>query len=121
MLYEEFADWTMPRQEDWLRLYQIRHKVFLCIQKLLEVDGHCKSYEGCFEVSLPNYFEEAGRRMGKDDSPPNSHRDDWAVTLHCYLIGPGRHHTWTGPSLSETLDRAEPEILKWIADSTADY
>lgn len=118
MIYQEFTDWLMPKPEDWLRLYQIRHSVFLCIGKLLEEDGHCKSYEGCFEISFPNYFDEAGRRLGKDDLPPNTHRDDWGVTLHCYLIGPGRHHTWTGATLREALDRADADISRWVVEAT---
>lgn len=37
--------------------------------------------------------------------------------VHCYLLGPGRHHTWTGDSFEQCLDRCEPEIRKWISEA----
>lgn len=117
MVYMSEKPYGMPREEDWTRFLSLRADVFKEIARQLEIDGHCKSYEGCFEISFPNYFDEAGRRAGRDDFPPNTHVDDWGITLHCYLLGPGRHHTWTGDSFEQCLDRCEPEIRKWISEA----
>ena len=38
----------------------------------------------------------------------------WFMTLHCYLIGPGRHYSWRGENLSAVLSAAEEDIDEWI-------
>lgn len=89
--------------EDIQRLKGLRHKLFEAIRKALEIDGHCKSYEGEFRISLPNYFEE---RDGETNR--------YVLSLDCYVVGPSRHYTWSGSSLSEAISKAEGNINGWI-------
>ena len=87
------------------RLAEVRAELFAAIKKALEEDDYCKSDEGCFEITLPNYFES---QYGEPEGP-------WAVTLHCYVIGPGRHYTWVGDTLAEAVDKACREIRAWLS------
>lgn len=83
------------------RLMNLRQKLFQAIERELASDGHCKSYDGTFEIGFPGYF----------DNDTN-----YRVTLHCYIIGPGRHHHWHGTTLEEAITKAETDINEWIEE-----
>lgn len=69
-------------------------------------DGVGKSYEGTWEllVSYPNYYE---------DETATASPDFYQITLHCYLIGPGRHYDWSGKTWSEALRKCKYDIDRW--------
>lgn len=90
------------------RIQALRAELFQEIEAMLKEDGHCKSYEGAIEIVLPNYFANKGEypeRLG--------------LRLHCYLLGPARHHEWFGESFDAVLTKAETDIRLWIAESRA--
>ena len=47
----------MKLEIDTNRFMQLREELFMALEKALNEDGHCKSYEGYFEITycLPNY------------------------------------------------------------------
>ena len=94
------------KEEDWNRFLRLRERLFKAIKESLEIDGHCKSYEGRFdiEVSLPNYFEEGEREPL------------WCLHLACYLIGPRRGEDWYGDSFHSILKSAEKDLINWLDD-----
>lgn len=96
--------------EDIQRLKVLRSKLFEAIRKALEIDGHCKSYEGAFQISLPNFFEE---RDGETNC--------YVLSLDCYVVGPSRHYEWRGSSLSEAISKAEGDINGWIDEAKEEY
>lgn len=87
----------------------LRQKVMAAIGEQLEIDGHCKSYEGTFEwtVCYPNYF---------DDENGTSAPEYYVLTLHCYVLGYGRHYDWRGKTVTKVLDKAEKEINSWLGE-----
>lgn len=101
----------MTRQQ-YERLSSLRAKVADAIRRELEIDGYCKSYEGTWElmISFPNYF---------DDYLGTAKPDFYRITLHCYVLGPGRHYDWDGNSWDVCLDRCEKDIEKWCGGGVA--
>ena len=89
------------------RFLTLRKKLFEAIREQLEIDSHCKSYEGAFEITkcYPNYFE---------DEYGGCEGIHWVIELHCYVIGPFRHYRWDGRTLDEALRKAEEEIYSWL-------
>ena len=94
---------TIP-PETLTKLLRLRTDLFAWIEKELEEDGHCKTYEGTFEVVFPNYFEER-----------DGYVSPWVVVLRCYLIGPHRHYRWSGKTFGEALSKADRDIRAWMA------
>lgn len=89
------------------RFMRLRQIVMKAIEEQLQIDSHCKSYEGAFEWSVcyPNYFEDENAEQGPCY---------YMLTLHCYVLGPTRHYEWHGKTMDEVLDKAEGEIDSWI-------
>jgi hypothetical protein len=87
------------------RFDTLRTRLYDAIGHALEQDGHCKSYEGEWEVTLcfPNYWN-------KNDQPSVS------LKLHCYVVGPSRHYEWDGKTFTEALDAAEVDVMSWIEE-----
>ena len=87
----------------------IRQRTANAIAKALEEDWDCKSYEGTWEllVSYPDYFEDETAT-----APPDFYR----ITLHCYILGPGRHYDWDGKSWSEALEKCKKDIDEWTGE-----
>lgn len=87
----------------------LRKKVAKYIEEYLEEDCGHKSYEGTWEllVSYPNYFEDETA-----SAPP----DFFQITLHCYVLGPGRHYDWSGKTWSEALARCQHDIEQWLSE-----
>lgn len=92
------------------RLDNLRELLFDAIAEALAEDGHCKSYEGTFEIGFPNYFHDRGGRMD----------DPWRVSLHCYVVGPDRHYDWYGKTLSHAVSLAEHDVLAWVRERHED-
>lgn len=84
------------------RLIAYRKAVFAAIKKQLEIDSHCKSYEGAITISkgYPNYFEQ--------DKKP-----EYCLHLACYVLGPTRGYDYFGKTIDECLDKAEADLKKW--------
>ena len=89
------------------RFEALRKMVMEAIRKELEIDCCCKSYEGVFEwyACYPSYF---------DDPEAKAEPELYVLTLHCYVLGPGRHYGWRGRTKAEVLDKAEREIKSWL-------
>ena len=94
-------------REEQSRFKALRKAVMDAIAEELREDGHCKSYEGAFEliVGYPNFFEDEAATSGPDSC---------CIRLHCYVLGPSRHYDWIGKTFSEALDKAEKEVKSWI-------
>lgn len=92
------------------RFLALRREVMAQIGIALAEDCFGKSYEGCFEVILnyPNYYE---------DETGIKEADAYGIRLHCYVLGPGRHHEWWGATFEEALSKAETEIHSWREDN----
>lgn len=95
----------MTKKESQL-FSQLRMQVAGYICEYLKDDCGHKSYEGTWEVliSYPNYF---------DDDTATAPPDFYRVTLHCYVLGPGRHYDWDGKSLLEALNKCKHDIDQW--------
>ena len=91
----------MVTSEELQRLQYIRGKLHAHIYLDIRIDGHHKSSEGEFTITLPNCFD-----------------DVFGLSVYCYVLGPARNHTWTGKSLTECLDKAEKDIDEWIEEQT---
>lgn len=100
---------SVENQEAAVRLVDLRARLFDAIRRALEIDSHCKSYEGAFRVGLPNYFESLEGR-----------RSEWVVELDCYVIGPNRHYQWAGETFMDAVLAAERDIDGWIAEFDAE-
>ena len=107
-----------PKSTDDL-LREFRELVFSGIKRSLELDGHCKSYEGAveFHVQLPNYFKETHGEdhgfmaaMGSDPGP------NYKLTLHCYVLGPARHYDWEDSDVVDVFARATADVQRWISE-----
>jgi len=83
-------------EKDFSRLSMIRERVFKLIEKNLEEDSYCKSYEGAIDltISYPNYFEQENEPYCQ-------------IELHCYLLINGRHITFDGETMKDALDGFE--------------
>jgi len=95
----------MIPQTELDRFYALRQFVFDNIKRELEIDSHCKSYEGAMAIQFPDYFD--GRMC-----------EPWAITLDCYVFGPSRHYRWEGDTFLEALEKAEKEIKSWEHETT---
>jgi len=84
----------------------LRKRVFAMIEKELAIGDCCKSYEGAIEVAVeyPNYFEDE-----KAEKAPCW----YCITLHCYVIGCGRHYDFKGKTFTEALNKFESQIDQW--------
>ena len=97
----------MMNKQEQKRFAALRKMVMDAIKRELEIDPHCKSYEGAFEwcFHYPDYFEDPDATSGPDDC---------LLILHCYIFGPARHYKWTGNTPTKCMDKAEKEIKSWI-------
>lgn len=92
----------MIGMDDAVRLAALRERLYRCIEDELREDPGHKSYEGAIDVTLsfPNIFNRS--------EPPS-----WTITWHCYVVPEtGRHHDWSGRTLSEAIAVAEAEAEK---------
>lgn len=79
------------------RLEAYRAKLFAEIKRELEIDGHCKSYEGRVELHWPCYFG-----------------GEYSIHLACYVLGPARGYDYYGETWDECFDKAEADLDSWI-------
>lgn len=93
--------------DEFLALHLFRRRAFRLIKRALELDGHHKSYEGTVELRFPSYFEEEAQ------SGSGAERPEYTITLNCYVLGPGRHHQWSGRTIQEAVDKANESLNKW--------
>ena len=103
-------------REAWIRFFDLRQRLLEAIDHYFTVQTHCKSDEGRFiftsfaRQALPSYFEE---------KEPDG--EEIELELYCYVIGPGSYYKWNGSTLTEALDKAEPQINEWIAKHHKEY
>ncbi len=79
---EHMNDMNPKEQTEFDRL---RRKVADAIAEYLKADYGHKSYEGTWEllIAYPDYFQ---------DSTGTAAPEMYQLTLHCYVLGPGRHY-----------------------------
>ena len=96
-------------KESLEKFNQIRKLVADYIREYLKDDCGHKSYEGTWEFleSYPSYFEDETATAA-----PNFYQ----ITLHCYVLGPGRHYERKGNSLEKVLADCERDIQRWIQE-----
>lgn len=89
-----------------------RKRLFRMIQKALEEDGMCKSYEGALEVrsEWPDYFD--------DDTSTAESATYHCITLHCYVLGPARHYDFCGKTFGEALQKFEAALDEWEMEAS---
>ncbi len=97
------------------RVEAFRDLVFAGIRRALEIDEHCKAYEGTITVRYPSYF--AGKGRGILYAP----QDHYEVELACYVLGPNRGETWRGETLVDALALATADVTRWIAEMEAEH
>ena len=88
------------------RFLDLRKRVLDVVDQLRGAGEPGKSYDGDMSVE---YF------IGYDGE------EKYKVELHCYLIGPSRHYSWSGKTLNAALNKAEKDINKWIAEANELY
>jgi hypothetical protein len=81
------------------RFAELRTRLCGQIHRIVDRDGHCKSYEGMIELQLPCAF--GGKAY---------------ATLHCYVLCPGRHYDWEAESVHELVAMMERDIGAWIRE-----
>ena len=98
----------MTKEEKAL-FHLLRLNVGSYIEDYLKDDCGHKSYEGTWEltVSYPSYFED-----DTFNAPPES----FIVQLHCYVLGPGRHYSWSGKNWMEALKKCQRDIKLWTRE-----
>ncbi len=96
-------------REEYKLFMSIRQTVASYICDYLKEDYGHKSYEGTWEllVSYPSYFE---------DETATSCPDFYQITLHCYVLGPGRHYDWHGKTWTEALKKCKNDIERWVKE-----
>lgn len=86
---------------------ELRVVTFEAIRRSLALDGHCKSYEGAFQIQLPDYFD------AERGAP-------WVqLRLDCYVLGPTRHYQWRGDTLGQAVAMAKADLATWIEELAA--
>lgn len=87
---------------------ELRKWFFEQLDKILKSDVgfHHKSYEGTFRISFdfPCIFEE--------EKEP-----EVTIDLDCYVIGPNRHYTWYGETLSDSIALCRRDLEKWVNEA----
>lgn len=89
------------------RFLKVRKQVIDVINKMVEEGCDHKSFEGAFEVMA--YFPDAFDDEADEVGPTN-----YAIELHCYLLGPGRHYQWSGRTLDEAVSKCEKDVSEWV-------
>lgn len=99
----------MMNEKEQKLFAELRKKVAAYICEDLKEDYGHKSHEGTWEllVGFPNYFK---------DETATAKPDFYQVTLHCYVLGPGRHYDWNGSSFMEALEKCKSDVDCWVAE-----
>ena len=92
----------MSRQSKSERLNKCRERLWALLESVDMSDG-CKSYEGALEVGCE--YNDFFASKGPLDPPVK-----WRITLHCYVLGSGRHHVFEG----STWEQAVSAFEKWL-------
>ena len=88
----------MIGQADARSFQKLRERIFSLIEKALEEGEGYKSYEGQMSIDFPGYADDQYQA---------------SITLHCYVLGVGKHHTWTARNMQEALVKAWADIERW--------
>lgn len=86
---------------EYSRFLDLRDALHEEIRACLALDGHCKSYEGTFEIVFPAVFDGS----------------EWRINLHCYVVGPSRHYEWSGDTFVSAFEKCEVDVREWIKES----
>ena len=86
---------------------KLRKRLNDCIWWIKEQGEPGKSYEGAWEITfgIPDAIDDPEAVKGPDYCK---------ITLHCYLVGPGRHYDWKGKTPNEALKKCKADVEKWI-------
>ncbi len=89
--------------DSWLD--EFKEVVYGGIARSLAEDGHGKSYEGDFRlsISVPGYHDRLA---------PTVYR----LELDCYVLGPSRHYKWFGADPDDVFSRALADVRQWIKE-----
>lgn len=95
----------MSAIETMLSSFQVL--VYDGVARALKEDPYCKSYEGTIElvISLPDYFQ-------RDKKPGHVE-----LNLHCYVLGPSRHYSWSGYDVAAVFAEATEDVMGWINEA----
>ncbi len=92
----------MINRADAMSFQKLRTRIFSLIEKALEEDGGSKSYEGQMSLDFPGYSDDQYQA---------------SITLHCYVLGVGKHHTWSARNMQEALVKAWADVERWEGES----
>ena len=85
----------------------LRKRLNDCINWMRAHGEPGKSYEGAWEIriGLPDATDDPNAEL-----PP-----DWCeIKLHCYLVGPSRHYSWTDKTVEKAFEQCRKEVEQWI-------
>ena len=97
---------VLRKVEAWDTFNELRVMVNETIAWMWEQGEPGKSYEGEWEITM-HYPGESEDEEAKQDA------DYWQIQLHCYLIGPGRHYSWSGKTFDEAVKKAKYDVTNW--------
>ncbi len=81
-------------QADAMSFQRLRTRIFSLIEKA----GGSKFYEGQMSLDFPGYSDDQYQA---------------SITLHCHVLGVGKHHTWSARNMQEALVKAWADVERW--------
>ncbi len=93
-------------EQDFIRLFRYRERMFAEIRRAMAVYDHWKSYEGQAALRMP------GCNEGQEG--------EFVLAVRCYVAScdaTGSDYRYRGESLSKCLDAAEADFARWVAET----
>lgn len=94
--------------KQFARFDELREMVDKAVEHAWECGKPGKIYGGMWEL----HVEYPATDEGGTKRPPFF----WEIMLHCYLIGPGSHYSWTGKTFKDALDKCYEDVVAWCAE-----
>lgn len=94
--------------KQFARFDELREMVDKAVEHAWECGELGKIYGGMWEL----HVEYPATDEGGTKRPPFF----WKIMLHCYLIGPGSHYSWTGKTFKDALDKCYEDVVAWCAE-----
>lgn len=89
----------MINHADAISFQKLRERIFSLIETALaEFDGGSKSYDGQMAINFPGIHDDLNQIT---------------ISLHCYVLGNGKYHSWSGHNMQDALTKAWADIEQW--------
>lgn len=110
----------LPEPEIPTELKDFRKKVVDIVWEAVKMTDCHKSSEGALAITIDdkiyswkNVFTEDPRVSIKK---AKSKSKDVKIELFAYVLGPRRHHTWSGKDEIDAIEKASADLDKWIEE-----